>query len=44
VTLADGTTVCGDIIVATADLPYVYDQLLPRSAVRRPWRPFWQLY
>jgi len=29
VTLEDGTKVKADIIVANADLPYVYDQLLP---------------
>lgn len=32
VTLADGSTLNADVIIANADLPYAYDQLLPDRA------------
>jgi phytoene desaturase len=32
VTLADGEVIPADIVIANADLPYVYDKLLPPSA------------
>ncbi|MFY9150481.1 MAG: phytoene desaturase family protein [Prolixibacteraceae bacterium] len=31
--LEDGTTIKADLVIATADLPYVYDQLLPKNKV-----------
>jgi phytoene desaturase len=35
VILADGTHVAADAVVANADLPYVYDQLLPHPEAKR---------
>ena len=33
VVLEDGTRLSADLVVATADLPYVYDKLLPPATV-----------
>ena len=35
VRLATGELLEADVVVATADLPYVYDQLLPEEPARR---------
>ena len=39
VALADGRTLSADIVVANADLGYVYRHLLPDDGDRRPHRP-----